>query len=74
MKMPIPRNVSGPDRIVRVLAGGTAAAVPIALGVAWPIAVPVALFGGGIAASGLMGRCSIYHMLGISTRTGDPTP
>lgn len=36
--------------------------------VSLPIAVPLVLFGGSIAVSGALGRCSVYHALGMSTR------
>ncbi|MCA9493934.1 MAG: DUF2892 domain-containing protein [Myxococcales bacterium] len=63
----IPRNVGSADRVVRVVAGGAAAAAPLALGASWVVAAPVALFAGGIVLSGLLGRCSVYHALGVST-------
>lgn len=67
MTLPIPRNVGNVDRIARVFVGAAAAAAPIALGAAWVVAAPVVLLGGGIAVSGVLGRCNVYHALGVST-------
>ncbi|MCB9676236.1 MAG: DUF2892 domain-containing protein [Alphaproteobacteria bacterium] len=67
MNLPIPKNVGSIDRLGRVV-GGTALAVgPVVAGVAWPVGVAVGVFGASIAVSGLLGRCSVYHLLGVST-------
>lgn len=68
MNLPIsPRNVGRTDRVARVVAGAAAVAAPLALGAGWPVLAPVGLLAGLTAASGILGRCSIYHALGVST-------
>lgn len=68
MNLPIPaRNVGRTDRVVRVVAGAAAVVAPLALGASWAVMAPIGLFASGIAVSGVLGRCSVYHALGVST-------
>lgn len=67
MSFPVPRNVGALDRGARVVGGLAGMVVPAALGASWPVALPVGLLFGGIALSGVLGRCSVYHALGYST-------
>lgn len=68
MSFPIPRNVGATDRVIRVVAGVAAASGPLVLHASWPVVAVVGLLGAGTALSGLLGRCSVYHALGVSTR------
>lgn len=70
MNFPIPRNVGPTDRVARVVLGVVGAAAPVVAGGAWPVALPVGLLAGGVALSGVVGRCSVYHALGVSTLDG----
>ena len=70
MNFPVPRNVGSADRVVRVVVGVAGVAAPLALGAGWVVAVPVAVLAGGVALSGALGRCSVYHALGLSTLAG----
>jgi hypothetical protein len=67
MNFPIPRNVGRVDRALRVVGGAAVVAAPVLLGAGVVVAAPVALLGAGVAASGALGRCSVYHALGLST-------
>ncbi|MEQ1569200.1 MAG: DUF2892 domain-containing protein [Myxococcota bacterium] len=67
-EFPVPRNVGTADRVARVALGAAAAAAPLALGAGLWVVAPVALAAGGLALSGALGRCSVYHALGVSTR------
>jgi len=63
------KNVGTPDRVFRVLSGGGV------IGVGWIVALPlwarIALTAFGVmwTATGVLSRCSIYYLLGYSTRT-----
>jgi hypothetical protein len=67
VNFPVPRNVGALDRAVRVAVGAAGVVAPVALGASWFVTVPVGLLAGSIAVSGVLGRCSIYHALGISS-------
>jgi hypothetical protein len=68
LNLPIPaRNVGRMDRVVRVVAGTAGVAAPLLLGAGWTVLAPVGLLAAGIAVSGVLGRCSAYHALGVST-------
>lgn len=67
MRFPIPRNVGAADRALRVALGAAGIAAPVALGAGWMVAAPVGLAAGGLALSGLLGRCSVYQALGLTT-------
>jgi hypothetical protein len=71
VNLPVPRNVGPIDRVARVALGAAGVAAPVALGAGWLVAVPVGLLAGSVAVSGLLGRCSIYHALGLSTLAGE---
>lgn len=62
------KNVGGVDGIIRVFAGAAMAAPGwyFALPQAWTIGL--AIMGAMTAVTGLIHRCSVYKLLGISTR------
>ncbi|MBA3068968.1 MAG: DUF2892 domain-containing protein [Hyphomonas sp.] len=62
------KNVGGIDGIVRVFAGAAMAASgwSFALPLSWTIGL--AVMGAMIAVTGLIHRCSVYKLLGTSTR------
>lgn len=63
----VPHNESMIDRVVRVIGG--AAIVSLAF---WGPQTPFAYLGLIFVVTGLLGRCPIYRLLGIST--DGPTP
>jgi hypothetical protein len=67
VKFPIPRNVGAADRVLRVIVGATGVAAPLVLGAGLGVAAPLVALAGGVALSGALGRCSVYHALGVST-------
>lgn len=68
MRLPVPRNVGATDRLARVVLGVGVAVAPVALGAATGITAALAILGASTAMSGVLGRCSIYHLVGIDTR------
>ncbi len=62
-------NVGPFDRIFRVLSGGIIAALPwTALSVSQPVAIAMTVAGLAWFMTGVVSRCGMYYMLGLSTK------
>lgn len=62
------KNVGGVDGITRVIAGCAMAASGWYLGLPQMWTIGLAIMGAMTAMTGLIHRCSVYKLLGISTR------
>lgn len=63
-------NVGQIERVISALVGSTLTLLALRRA---PLALLLALLGGGLLLRALSGRCSIYQALGISTATQDET-
>lgn len=66
-------NVGAVDRVVRIVVG-VALLIAALVVIDGPIArVGVAVSGAAIALTGVVSRCGMYYLLGLSTRAGGAT-
>ncbi len=65
-----PKNMGGADSVFRVLSGPALIALPLVNLVSWPgwSTSAITVFGLLGAITGLRSRCSVYYLLGVSTR------
>ncbi|MFQ6553524.1 DUF2892 domain-containing protein [Aestuariibius insulae] len=66
-------NVGSYDRVFRILSGLALALFPFLTSIAVPPWLTVVLVGFGLAwlMTGLVSRCGMYYMLGLSTRKAE---
>lgn len=62
MPMKLTQNVGGIDRAIRVLIGAVLIGAGIYANMWW-----LAIVGGIILLTGVLGRCGLYYLLGVNT-------
>lgn len=60
--MKLTQNVGGIDKILRLVAGAALIGAGILTGMWW-----LAIIGGILFLTGVVGRCGLYYLLGINT-------
>ncbi len=60
--MKLEKNVGGIDKAVRLVMGVVAIGVGVFMGWWW-----LAVIGGMVLLSGLLGRCGLYYLIGVNT-------
>lgn len=65
------KNVGTIDGLIRIVMGLGMVAAGWMVGATQPLGLGLALVGAATAVTGLISRCSVYALLGISTRKAD---
>lgn len=61
-RMKLVQNVGGVDRVIRLVGGAALIGAGIYLGQIW-----LAIIGGVLFLTGLVGRCGLYYLIGVNT-------